>query len=166
MAVLSQRFDSRHRFPYRCSSFSVDERYVWARHSVAWYLTWNVGTLDYDSKNGPILPWLRTVDAFNTHDEAFQLAIAGGVTTVLVSPGSSSVIGGHIYSSSLQTSLIWPCRWRSIHDEIAKTGKSVRVVYARRTARKPQGTPLQRFVGRAYKVAPHDVCPPIIGCIY
>lgn len=97
-------------------------------------LTWNVGALDYDSKNGPILPWLRTVDAFNTHDDAFQLAIAGGVTTVLVSPGSSSVIGKHLHSSSLQNLLIWPCRRRSIHDEIAKTGKPVRVVYARRTA--------------------------------
>lgn len=69
-------------------------------------LTWNAGTLDYDSKNGPILPWLRTVDAFNTHDDAFQLAIAGGVTTVLVSPGSSSVIGMHLHNLRWQHSLI------------------------------------------------------------
>lgn len=31
-----------------------------------------------DSPNGPVLPYLRSIDGFNTHDDAFQLAIAGG----------------------------------------------------------------------------------------
>ncbi|KAJ7178979.1 carbohydrate esterase family 9 protein [Mycena filopes] len=50
---------------------------------------------DFNSKNGPILPWLRNIDGFNTHDEAFQLAIAGGVTSVQVLAGSKNNIGQH-----------------------------------------------------------------------
>lgn len=46
-----------------------------------------------NSPNGPILPYLRSIDAFNTHDEAFQLAIAGGVTSVQILPASGNAIG-------------------------------------------------------------------------
>lgn len=55
-----------------------------------------VGAFDVNSKNGPVVPWLRSIDAFNTHDEAFQLAIAGGVTSVQVLPGSSNAIGNYL----------------------------------------------------------------------
>jgi hypothetical protein len=48
---------------------------------------------DSNSLNGPILPWLRSLDAFNTHDDAMPLTVAGGVTTALVLPGSSNAIG-------------------------------------------------------------------------
>lgn len=51
------------------------------------------GTFDVNSMHGPILPWLRSIDGFNTHDDAFMLAIAGGVTSVQVLPGSSNAIG-------------------------------------------------------------------------
>ncbi|KAJ7044508.1 carbohydrate esterase family 9 protein [Mycena alexandri] len=52
------------------------------------------GASDFNSKNGPILPGLRLVDGFNTHDDAFQLAIAGGVTSVQVLSGSTNNIDG------------------------------------------------------------------------
>ena len=51
------------------------------------------GAFDVNSAHGPILPWLRSIDAFNTHDEALQLAIAGGVVLGLQdtsSPKTSS----------------------------------------------------------------------------
>ncbi|KAI0371545.1 composite domain of metallo-dependent hydrolase [Pilatotrama ljubarskyi] len=51
------------------------------------------GALDYSSSHGPILPWLRSVDGLNTHDEGFALAVAGGVTSVQVVPGNENVIG-------------------------------------------------------------------------
>ncbi|PFH51276.1 hypothetical protein AMATHDRAFT_142867 [Amanita thiersii Skay4041] len=60
------------------------------------------GALDYKSKKGPISPWLRSMDGFNTHDDAFQLAIAGGVTTVQVLPGSSNAIGGQAFMMKLR----------------------------------------------------------------
>ena len=52
-----------------------------------------VGATDLNSPNGPILPWLRSVDGLNTHDDAYELAMAGGVTSAQVLPGSSNVIG-------------------------------------------------------------------------
>ncbi|KAM5544023.1 hypothetical protein V8D89_002640, partial [Ganoderma adspersum] len=52
------------------------------------------GSSDTNSRKGPILPWLRALDALNTHDEAYKLSISGGVTTSLVLPGSANAIGG------------------------------------------------------------------------
>ncbi|KAI0355379.1 composite domain of metallo-dependent hydrolase [Trametes cingulata] len=60
------------------------------------------GALDYSSSHGPILPWLRSIDGFNTHDEAFALAVAGGVTTIQVVPGSENVIGGQAFMVKLR----------------------------------------------------------------
>ncbi|KAH9833762.1 uncharacterized protein C8Q71DRAFT_712148 [Rhodofomes roseus] len=60
------------------------------------------GTLDVNSEHGPILPWLRSIDAFNTHDDAFQLAIAGGVTSVQVLPGSGNAIAGQAFMFKLR----------------------------------------------------------------
>ncbi|KAF7969722.1 hypothetical protein HWV62_26130 [Athelia sp. TMB] len=52
------------------------------------------GIEDGNSLKGPILPWLRSIDGLNTHDEAFSLAAAGGVTTSLILPGSANAVGG------------------------------------------------------------------------
>lgn len=51
------------------------------------------GASDGNSIKGNIQPWLRSVDGINTHDDAYQLGIAGGVTTALVLPGSANAIG-------------------------------------------------------------------------
>ncbi|KZV83009.1 hypothetical protein EXIGLDRAFT_729044 [Exidia glandulosa HHB12029] len=45
-------------------------------------------------RNGPVLPWLRALDTINTHDAAYELSVAGGVSTSLVLPGSGNAIGG------------------------------------------------------------------------
>lgn len=60
------------------------------------------GTFDVNSRHGPILPWLRSIDAFDTHDDAFELAIAGGVTSSLVLPGSGNAIGGQAFMMKLR----------------------------------------------------------------
>jgi hypothetical protein len=56
-------------------------------------MTENIGANDVNSKYGPILPWLRSIDGFNTHDDSFELAMAGGVTSAQVLPGSANAIG-------------------------------------------------------------------------
>lgn len=66
------------------------------------------GAFEVNSPNGPILPWLRSIDAFNTHDEALQLAIAGGVTTAQVLPGSGNAIG-MIFSTTFASEVVHPC---------------------------------------------------------
>ncbi|KAH9921901.1 uncharacterized protein B0H18DRAFT_1086033 [Fomitopsis serialis] len=60
------------------------------------------GAFDVNSRHGPVLPWLRSIDAFNTHDDAFMLAIAGGVTSVQVLPGSGNAIGGQAFMFKLR----------------------------------------------------------------
>ncbi|WVQ81918.1 hypothetical protein IAT38_004045 [Cryptococcus sp. DSM 104549] len=52
------------------------------------------GNDDTNSLRGNTQPWLRSFDGFNTHDLAFNLSISGGITTMLVLPGSAGSIGG------------------------------------------------------------------------
>ncbi len=53
------------------------------------------GSLDVDSLNGVVQPWLRSLDGLNTHDESYPLSLAGGVTSSLILPGSANAIGGY-----------------------------------------------------------------------
>ncbi|KAJ6607174.1 hypothetical protein B0H10DRAFT_2073018 [Mycena sp. CBHHK59/15] len=60
------------------------------------------GASDGNSRNAPILPWLRSIDGLNTHDDAYRLAIAGGVTTAQILPGSANNIGGQAFLIKLR----------------------------------------------------------------
>lgn len=44
----------------------------------------------------PLTPQLRALDAINPNDLAFKDALLGGVTTVMITPGSANVIGGMV----------------------------------------------------------------------
>ncbi|OCF30643.1 amidohydrolase [Kwoniella heveanensis BCC8398] len=55
------------------------------------------GNDDTNSLKNAVLPWLRSLDGFNTHDLAFNLSISGGITTMLVLPGSAGNIGGQAF---------------------------------------------------------------------
>ncbi|KAH8116655.1 composite domain of metallo-dependent hydrolase [Phellopilus nigrolimitatus] len=82
------------------------------------------GASDGNSRKGIAQPWLRSLDAPNTHDDSFRLTVAGGVTTAFVLPGSASDIE-HSPSSMLleppftlnsSESIDWslPPRWRQM----------------------------------------------------
>ncbi|KAF8165543.1 hypothetical protein B0H34DRAFT_689508 [Crassisporium funariophilum] len=60
------------------------------------------GAIDLNSAKGPILPWLRSIDGLNTHDDSYELAIAGGVTSAQVLPGSNNAIGGQAFIVKLR----------------------------------------------------------------
>ncbi|KAF7428612.1 hypothetical protein PC9H_007839 [Pleurotus ostreatus] len=60
------------------------------------------GSSDGNSRKGLVQPWLRSLDGLNTHDEAYQLTISGGVTTVNVLPGSANSIGGQAFTIKLR----------------------------------------------------------------
>lgn len=49
---------------------------------------------DYNEIIDPITPHLRAIDSINPQDEAFGLALQGGVTTACTGPGSANVVGG------------------------------------------------------------------------
>lgn len=42
----------------------------------------------------PVTPFLRAIDAINTMDAAFHDAIRAGLTSAMIGPGSSNVVGG------------------------------------------------------------------------
>ena len=42
----------------------------------------------------PVTPWLRAIDAINTMDAAFDDAVRAGITSAMIGPGSSNVVGG------------------------------------------------------------------------
>ncbi|ELU40945.1 amidohydrolase [Rhizoctonia solani AG-1 IA] len=57
----------------------------------------NLGAADTNSLKAPIMPYLRSLDGFNTHDTAFALSRSGGVATALILPGSADNIGGQAF---------------------------------------------------------------------
>ncbi|KAK0452688.1 carbohydrate esterase family 9 protein [Armillaria borealis] len=60
------------------------------------------GCSDGNSLHGIAQPWLRSLDALNTHDDAYRLSIAGGITTALILPGSANAIGGQAFVIKLR----------------------------------------------------------------
>ena len=49
---------------------------------------------DYNEIVDPLTPHLRAIDSINPQDEAFGLAVQGGVTSACTGPGSANVVGG------------------------------------------------------------------------
>lgn len=63
------------------------------------------GAADTNSMKGITQPWLRSIDALNTHDEAYRLSISGGVTTANILPGMLSFVSYMINFSQLSSRL-------------------------------------------------------------
>ncbi|MCS6864753.1 MAG: amidohydrolase family protein [Gemmataceae bacterium] len=80
---------------------------VWSRPGVP-------GNTDGNEMSGPVQPAVRAIDSFNPDDPGINMALAGGITTANVMPGSGNVIGG-------QTVYV-KYRGRSI-DEMRITGR-------------------------------------------
>ena len=57
---------------------------------------WAVGYegKDYNEYNDPVTPHLRAIDGINPRDEQFDDALAAGVTTAAIGPGSANVVCG------------------------------------------------------------------------
>ena len=49
---------------------------------------------DYNEIVDPLTPQMRAIDSINPQDEAFGLALKGGVTSACTGPGSANVVGG------------------------------------------------------------------------
>ncbi|KAL5519409.1 hypothetical protein ACEPAH_1092 [Sanghuangporus vaninii] len=60
------------------------------------------GANDGNSIKGSTQPWLRSLDGLNTHDASYELAIAGGLTTSLILPGSADAIGGQAFTIKMR----------------------------------------------------------------
>lgn len=60
---------------------------------------------DGNEMTEPITPHARTADAFWPQDPAIERAVAGGVTTIQVLPGSGNLIGGRALTIKLRPAL-------------------------------------------------------------
>src|SRR5262245_26645846 len=60
---------------------------IWSRPGVS-------ANADGNESSGPVQPGLRAIDAINPDDPGIRMAVAGGVTTANIMPGSGNVIGG------------------------------------------------------------------------
>ncbi|CAN5476782.1 hypothetical protein BH11PLA2_BH11PLA2_30000 [soil metagenome] len=49
---------------------------------------------DGNEMSGPVQPAIRALDAIDPHDPGMHMALAGGITTANIMPGSGNVIGG------------------------------------------------------------------------
>ena len=56
---------------------------------------------DYNEITDPITPHMRAIDSINPLDEAFGLALQGGVTAACTGPGSANVVGGTFVAMKL-----------------------------------------------------------------
>lgn len=56
---------------------------------------------DTNEYSDPVTPQVRGIDAVNPMDEAFELAVKGGVTSAVTGPGSANVIGGTFFAMKL-----------------------------------------------------------------
>ena len=57
---------------------------------------------DYNETSNPVTPEMRGIDGINPMDEAFDDALAGGVTAAITGPGSANVIGGTFVALKLR----------------------------------------------------------------
>lgn len=76
---------------------------------------------DCNETVNPITPWLRAVDAINTMDAAFDDAVRAGITSAMVGPGSSNVVGGQF--AFLKT------KGRRIDDLIVRAPAAMKVAF-------------------------------------
>lgn len=74
---------------------------------------------DTNEKTGPDGAHLRALDAINVEDEGFRDALAGGVTSVVVKPGSANPIGG-------QTVAIKTWGGRTVDEQVISDAVSVK----------------------------------------
>jgi len=105
------------------------------------------GALDVNSAHGPIVSWLRSIDGINTHDASYELAVAGGVTTSLILPGSANAIGTCSFNLSRPRCAEYFCRWRGLRyqakanqrevSHLISGGASIRFEHLRHQLRHP-----------------------------
>lgn len=76
---------------------------------------------DCNETVNPITPWLRAVDAINTMDAAFDDAVRAGITSAMVGPGSSNVVGGQF--------VFLKTKGRKIDDLIVKAPAAMKIAF-------------------------------------
>lgn len=69
----------------------------------------------------PVTPHLRAIDAINTMDAAFDDAVRAGITSAMIGPGSSNVVGGQF--AFLKT------KGRRVDDLVVKAPAAMKIAF-------------------------------------
>ena len=86
---------------------------------------------DCNEMTSPITPFLRAIDGINTLDAAFDDAVRAGITTVMVGPGSSNVVGGQF--------VVMKTKGRVIDELILKAPAAMKVAFGENPKREYGG---------------------------
>nr|SIP63366.1 Metallo-dependent hydrolases, subgroup C [uncultured bacterium] len=92
---------------------------------------------DYNERSNPVTPHMRAIDGINPQDEAFQLALGGGVTCAVTGPGSANVIGGTFCALKLRGKCVDDMIVRSPVAMKAAFGENPKGCYGQQGAKEP-----------------------------
>lgn len=95
---------------------------------------------DCNEMTNPITPYLRAIDGINTLDAAFDDAVRAGITSIMVGPGSSNVVGGQF--------VFMKTKGRIIDELIVKAPAAMKVAFGENPKREysaQQKTPCTRM---------------------
>lgn len=92
---------------------------------------------DYNEMSSPVTPEMRGIDGINPQDEAFALALAGGVTCAVTGPGSANVIGGTFSAIKLHGDCVDDMILRDPVAMKAAFGENPKGCYGQRDRKKP-----------------------------
>lgn len=95
---------------------------------------------DCNEMTNPITPYLRAIDGINTLDAAFDDAVRAGITSIMVGPGSSNVVGAQF--------VFMKTKGRIIDELIVKAPAAMKVAFGENPKREysaQQKTPCTRM---------------------
>ena len=87
---------------------------------------------DVNEMTEPATPHLRAIDAINPQDQSFRDALSGGVTTVMIAPGSGNVIGGQLVVMKTHGEIVDEMVLRSPAGLKAALGENPKRVYGKK----------------------------------
>ena len=93
----------------------------------------HIGASGFSETTSPVTPHVRGIDALDLSDPGFDEALAGGVTTIITTPGSANVIGG--------TSLVMKTAGRTLKERILRNPAGMKMAWRKGTNRPSQGPP-------------------------
>ena len=82
---------------------------------------WGTIADDCNEDTSPVTAYLRALDAVNPMDPAFHDAIAAGITSVMVGPGSANVVGGQF--------LFMKTQGRCLDNMVVKSPAAMKVAF-------------------------------------
>lgn len=77
--------------------------------------------VDCNESSQPVTPCMRAIDAINPMDSAFHNALAAGVTSAMIGPGSANAIGGQF--------AFLKCHGRRVDDMVVLSPAAIKIAF-------------------------------------